>query len=210
MKSHDEAPKIFQSPKSENPFFAIARHLDCEEEIVSAILGRVYPPEWADARHLDDIKKNAHAANRLVRALEATAEAMAALSPDFREDLVGAGVVTLPQIQYALQRVNEDSKWLATVAGEFERTGGRNPGADLIAEGLRLLFQRLRRPVTWGIFEGHPTGEFCRAVEFSIAEFGIRAGWRGPADRAYRKHLTRQNRLSERKIRKHTDSKFCE
>ena len=111
--------------------------------------------------------------------------------------LVTAGCVTIHQLEHLRHVLADDAAYLTRFQREpgNARPGGRNPAAYMIAEGMRRLFRRLRKRITYGTNDcGSPTTDFCRGVEHAIGAFGARADWRGPAREAWEKQLRIENR----------------
>lgn len=180
-----------------DPYDDIAEFLRLPPHHVSNCFDGLHIATWADAAHLSVLAHSTRALNKLENHLVQAIKAMRALHPDDIESLLGAGCPTIQQLDkfvLVLRQEGDDKKrW----ASQFDRRGGLNPGADLVAEGIRRVFRRNRWKITYGQKpdSDEPSTDFCRAVQYAIGSFGIVAGWRGPAQRSYNKQASIDNRL---------------
>lgn len=166
-------------------FVKIARFIDCDEDKVWNAFRGVDTPEWSVPSHLDAVKATTHKLNKAARNASNLARALRELNESERRDLILAGAVTLQQIQHLASVLDGDAKSLDKWLRGRPRTGGKNPAAYAVSEGMRRLFRRLRKPITLGVSEaGSPSTEFGRAVEFALGEFGLVADWRRPTEAA--------------------------
>ena len=175
----------------------IAARWDTDENTVSDAFRTV--PEWALPEHLDAVKHYAGELNRAARASERLIGILCGLPESEREMLVAAGCVTIEQLEHLRHVLADDAAYLIRFQGEpgNARPGGRNPAAYIIAEGMRRLFRRMRKRITYGTNDcGSPTTDFCRGVEHAIGAFGVRVDWRGPAHEAWEKQTRIQGRLA--------------
>lgn len=75
--------------------------------------------------------------------------------------------------------------------------GGKDSRADQLAEFVAVVFERSKRPITFGHRDNAPTTDFCRSVEETlqiceshVLEIGFKvypSNWRQPAHKAYLK-----------------------
>lgn len=192
------------------PFRAIGAYLECDEcEVADAFAG-LRAPEWSTPEIKDNQKKSTFALNRCANELNKLIKAYSALSEEDYQLAIEAGGITRPQLRATERIFASHSGSMSRWYEEGGRDGGRNIAAYTVAEGMRRLFRRKRWPIGWGITEGYPSTPFGRAVEFSLGEFGIISGWRGPTRAAWEKqkkiegrlmafHLSRQQTLPKKK-----------
>lgn len=167
------------------PHRQIGERLECDEYLVRDCFRGLGVPEWESPAHLDKVRKATHSLNEAARHADNLLRAMHRLSQPERESLIVSGAVTFHQIEFLRDILSGDATDLKTWLSKRKRGGGRNPAAYIVAEGMRRLFRRLRRPITFGIHsEGGPSTDFGRAVEYAIGVFGIHADWRRPAEKA--------------------------
>lgn len=198
-------PPIF--PPSEDdgfePYRAIGRRLGCDEYEVSRAFYGLGIPEWESPAHLNSVKKTTHSLNEAARFADNLVRSMMRLSQQERETLVVSGAPTSHQIEFLRDTLAGDAADLKSWGSKRDRTGGRNPAAHTIAEGMRRFFRRRRKPITFGNrADGGPSTDFGREVEFAIGAFGIRADWRRPAEEAAKKQDGIKSRMVECGIRK--------
>lgn len=179
------------------PFREIAAKWGADENTVfDAFRGMV--PEWASPERLDTVKHCAGELNRAARASERLIGILRGLPVSERKTLLEAGCVTIHQLEHLRHVLADDAAYRTRFQREpgNARPGGRNPAAYKIAEGMRRLFRRLRKHITYGMNDcGSPTTDFCRGIEHAIGAFGTRADWRGPAREAWEKQTRIQGRL---------------
>lgn len=186
------------------PYRQIAKQLGCNEFQVSDAFAGLGVPEWTTPQHLSLLKVSATVLNDAARHAENLNRALCKLSETDLDDLIIAGCVTRFQIEHLRKTLHDDATRILRWADEYNRAGGRNPAAYIVAEGMRRLFRRLRKKITYGLGnDGAPSTEFGRAVKLAIGEFGIRADWRGPASKAFDKHASIQRRLMRCVLHKH-------
>lgn len=180
------------------PYRRIAKRWDVDEEIVSGVFRGLGLPEWAAREHLGFIKEHASELNRAARSIEKLVGLLNSFPQSERDLLVQSGCVTIYQLEHLHFKLTEDSSYFGGFLQKSEnsRRGGRNPATYIVAEGMRRLFRRLRKPITFGVTDSTlPSTDFCRAVEHAIGAFHIVADWRGPANEALDKQLQIQNRF---------------
>lgn len=178
-------------------FRAIAHRVGCDEYAVSDAFRGLRGPEWEVPQHLDAVKRTAHAMNEAARHAKNLHAALGRLSEDQRRSLTLAGAVTMPQIEHLLAVLAGDASGLQDWLRNRNRRGGRNPAAYIVSEGMRRLYRRLRKRITFGQDTGGgPSTDFGRDVEFALGAFGVSADWRGPAREAFAKQLRREERLA--------------
>jgi hypothetical protein len=177
---------------------AIAKRLGCDEFQVGAAFKRA-APQWITPAHFDALKQRTLALNEAARLADRLHKTMRRLPSDAIDNLISEGAITIPQIEYLGSLLSGESKnydeWR-----NMRYSGGRtNPAANDIAEGMRRLFRRLRKPITFGQSDSGdgPSTEFGRAVEFALGAFGVNAHWRRAAEKAYRK----QQKIEGRRCR---------
>lgn len=179
------------------PFRAIASRIRCDENDVHAAFNGLDFPEWDTPAHLDAVKKVTHSLNEASRHADNLLRAMRRLSQHEREDLIISGAVTFQQVEFLRDVLAGNASDLKSWSSRRYRGGGRNPAAYIVAEGIRRLFRRLRKPITFGIHsEGGPSTDFGRAVEYAIGAFGIHADWRRPTEEAANKQVKIRARLA--------------
>lgn len=179
------------------PYREIAARWGTDENTVADAF-RSAVPVWALPEHLDTVKHCAGELNRAARASEKLIGILRDLPKSEREMLVAAGCVTIQQLEHLRHVLADDALYLIRFQSDpgNARPGGRNPAAYFIAEGVRRLFRRLRKRITWGTNDCRaPSTDFCRGVEHAIGAFGVRADWRGPAREAWEKQMRIQGRL---------------
>lgn len=177
------------------PFRAIGAYLNCSEfEVASAFAG-LRAPEWSTPEAKSNQEKSSRALNKCTAELEKLIKAYSALSDEDYQLAIEAGGITRPQLRATKEIFASHSASMSRCYGEDGRKGGRNIAAYTVAEGIRRLFRRKRRPIGWGITEGYPSTPFGRAVEFSLGEFGVISGWRGATEAAYKKQKKMEGRL---------------
>jgi hypothetical protein len=184
------ASEIFPAAKDDGcePFRKIGARLGCDEYLVLDAFRGLGIPEWEISTHLDDVKASTQVLNEAARYADNLLGAMRRLSEDDRRDLIVAGAPTFHQIEFLRDTLQGDASDLKSWASRRNRTGGRNPAAYIVAEGMRKVFRRLRKPITFGNhYEGGPSTEFGKEVEFALGAFGIRADWRRPTQEATEK-----------------------
>lgn len=180
-----------------DPYREIARHVGCKEDDVWRAFQGLSVPEWEIPQHLDAVKSRTFALNAAARKAKDLQSAMDRLSNDELADLQVAGAVTIWQVEHLHMVLAGHATSLRDWHNNRNRRGGRNPGAYMAAEGIRRLYRRLRKKITFGQHpEGGPSTDFGRAVEFAIGEFGIRADWRNPAQESFGKQSRIQARLA--------------
>lgn len=177
------------------PFGSLAQHLGCHECDVHAAFRGVEVPEWNIPAHLSEVKATTHALNTAARHAKNLYQALGSLDESERADLLVAGCVTIHQVEHLLFVLTGNANGLQDWLKGRNRQGGRNPAAYAVGEGVRRLFRRSRRNITYGLSaSGEPSTDFCRAVEFGLGAFGIKADWRGPARAAHDRQLGISNR----------------
>lgn len=190
---------LFPASESDvlHPLEEIARRLRCDSDIVASMFFGVGMPEWSTPEHLAAIKETTHAINEAARYAANLRNALLRLSSERQRMLIEAGAVTHQQIGYLLSQLSEDSADLDAYSARFNRAGGRNPAAHIVAEAMRRIFRRLRKPITYGQLSagGGPSTEFGREVEFALGAYGLTADWRRPTEAAVNKQWKRDDRL---------------
>ena len=192
--------ELFKEWKYENgrdPYDDIGEYLGLDPYHVARCFSGLPIADWADTKHLNALIRSTRALNKLESHLARAIEAMRSLHPDDTESLVEAGCPTIQQLDNFVVVLRQDGRFKTRWTSQFDRKGGRNPGAHIVAEGVRRVFRRNRWKITFGLAPNsdEPSTHFCRAVQYSIGSFGIVAGWRGPAQVAYNKHAEISNRL---------------
>lgn len=162
-------------------------------------------PEWETPNHLNAVKSATNELNRCAGYAESLLRPMKGLPNIDVENLRDAGTVTIEQISHLHAVLSGDANSLDTWRKQRNRAGGRNPGAYIVSEGIRRLFRKQRKPITFGqLPEGGPSTEFCRCVAQSLGDFGILSDWRGPARAAFDKQTAISGRLNRCKLQKIT------
>jgi hypothetical protein len=183
------------SDNFEHPLDQIARKNKCSSDLVFWAL-RYELPEHREPEHLDKVKGTSHSLNEAARHAANLLKCYRRLSQNRKDILLASGCVTPAQIEQLISVLSEDSGDLVAFAGRFSRKGGQNPAAHHIAEAVRRIFRRQRRPIKFGQHpEGGPSTDFGRSVEHAIGAFGVRSDWRRPAEAAIKKNLEMENRL---------------
>jgi hypothetical protein len=168
------------------PFRQIASRLRCDEDLVHDAFMGLGVPEWEIPTHLDTVKKTTHALNEAARHAENLLRALLQLSQNERDDLIVAGAPTFHQIEFLRDTLSNHGLHLKSWSSMRHRGGGRNPAAYIIAEGMRRVFRRLRKNITFGnLPDGSgPSTEFGKEVKFALGAFGVLADWRRPTAEA--------------------------
>lgn len=185
------------------PFRQIAARMGCNEYFVNDAFRGLEVPEWLTPKHLRTVQENTSGLNDTARHARNLLDAMWRLSADERDMLRNAGAVTPQQIEHLHWAIESDEKYLRDWLKMHARPGGKNIAAYAVSEGMRRLFRRMRKSITYGLSpSGDPSTDFCREVRFAIGAFGIVTGWRGPANAAYQKQLQIQGRMVRCALRK--------
>ncbi|QIE42636.1 hypothetical protein G5B39_12295 [Rhodobacteraceae bacterium SC52] len=180
------------------PFRQIAKFTGCKEEEVYYSFRGIGVPQWITPEHIDAVQANTKAINNAARAARNLQDALNRLSRSDIETIIKHGGATPAQIAFLAANLEGWATDLTGWRAKQSRAGGKNPAAYAVAEGMRRLFRRLRRKITFGNHpDGGPSTDFSRAVEHAIGAFGIRAGWQLPAQRAWEK----QSRINARLTR---------
>lgn len=181
-----------------HPTELIARHLRCDSDLVVTMIMGVGTPEWATTEHLQAVKDTTHQLNEAARHAANLNNSLMRLSENQRQFLMDAATVTPQQIGHLVAVLSDDAASLDLYGARFSRVGGRNPAAYIIAEGMRRLFRRLRRPITYGQHPGGgPSTDFGREMEFAFGAFGLKTDWRRPTEAAAQTQRLIQERLSK-------------
>lgn len=195
-------PPIFPEAEDDGcaPHRAIAQRLGCSEDQVHDAFRGLNVPEWSTPEHFDAVKTRILALNEAARLAENLVLAMGRLPPDAVNLIVQAGGSTTAQIEYLSSLLAGDAASLEEWRKNRFRGGRSDPSAEIVAEGMRRLFRRLRKPITYGQGDsgGAPSTDFGRAVDFALAAFGLRAHWRRAAEKAHKK----QTRIEGRRLRR--------
>jgi hypothetical protein len=180
------------------PFRQIASRFGCDEYLVHDAFRGLGVPEWEIPTHLDTVKKTTHALNEAARHANNLLRAMLKLSQEERDSLIVAGAPTFHQIEFLRDTLSSDALGLKSWSSRRHRGGGRNPAAYIIAEGMRRVFRRLRKNITYGNqHDGGPSTEFGREVKFALGAFGVLSDWRRPTEEASNKHGKIRARMIE-------------
>ncbi|WP_146111583.1 hypothetical protein [Defluviimonas denitrificans] len=178
------------------PFRSIAAHVHCSEDDVFAAFAGLPVPEWITPTHLQSVRAATQRWNEAARHARNLQHTLMRLTDHERVQLRVAGAVTVEQIAHLQSVLDGDAKNLNEWLTSQPRAGRENIAAAAVAEGIRRLFRRRRKRITFGQHpEGGPSTEFGRAVEFSIGAFGVLADWRRPAQKAKEKQDDIQGRL---------------
>lgn len=191
--------KIFpESGENElHPLELIARRLRCDSSVVVSMILGVGTPEWSTTEHLQAVKDTTHQLNEAARHAANLNKSLMRLSENQRQFLMDAATVTPQQIGHLVAVLSDDAASLDLYGARFNRVGGRNPAAHIIAEGMRRVFRRLRRPITYGQHPGGgPSTDFGREIEFALGAFGLKTDWRRPTEAAAQTQRLIQERLS--------------
>ena len=175
-------------PPSENdcdrPFRDIAQRLKCDIwDYDSCWEGLTYPI-WSNPEHYQQMRDATSAYNKAARSAINLFDAMKSLSSNDRDSLFNAGLVTLPQIRKLAERLESNALQMTEEQKVDGRQSNRNIAAHNIGISIHRLFQKLGKPITWGITDGGPSTDYGRAVEYALAAFNIKADWRRPAQSA--------------------------
>lgn len=217
MTEPDVFPNLDDGSTHEEPwdhrFAPLAEILGCSiEEATDAFIGLEFP-EYGTREHLNVVKDSVERHNRALRPAQKLAYYLRRLTAREKEHLRWAGAVTPEQVEHLSQVLSGQVDSLNGWYTGQDRTGGRNVAAHTIAEGVRRAFRRKRKRISYGESDGSPSTNFGRAVELTIAAFGVRADWAEPAHKAWLKQqdiglrlgrlkATKQRRINEQKRRK--------
>ena len=192
-------------------YILLARRLNCEEKEVDAAFRSVGIVLYLEPQHLDLVKRETHDLNEAARHARNLAKSLMRLTRDEDKAIWFAGAVSVPQIEHLAAVLEGEAKSLEDTRIGIDRKGGRNPAAHAVAEGVRRLFRRLRREITFGSSpSGDPSTDFARTVQLALGEFQILADWRRPAQAAFEKQLQIQGRLircSANRLRRQPNAK---
>ena len=201
-----ETPEIFPAAEDDGcePFRKISAYLGCDEYLVIDAFRGVNLPEWDTPEHLDTVIKATKAYNEAERHAKNLWRTLRQLSQPDIASLAHAGCVTIAQIEHLAKTLENDYKSLEEWSRKRYRAGGRNPAAYAISEGIRRVFRRMRKKITFGVTaDSAPSTEFTRAVEFALSAFGVKANFRGPSRVAYEEQLKISNRYRRCVLNKH-------
>lgn len=191
-------PPIFPAAEDDGcgAYRAIAKHVGCSEDQVFDAFRGLGIPEWSTPEHFNVMKDHVFALNKAAQLAEKLFGAMRDLHPDALNSITQAGGSTIPQIEYLSSLLSGDAENLNDWRNRRFEGGRSDPSAAIVAEGIRRLFRRLRRPITFGQADsgGAPSTAFGKAVEFALSAFGLRANWRRAAERAFRKQEAVESR----------------
>lgn len=199
---------IFQEAPDDGcePHRRIADHVGCDEICVLVAFRGLDVPEWSTPEHLRQVGKKFEELSEAALCAERLAASFKRLNPSERLELQSAGTVTLEQIEHLAAVLRGDALDLNDWLKQRGKKTSKNVAAHTVAEGMRRLFRRLRRPIKYGVNAEHggPSTEFCRSVQAAIEAFGIPgsersnlgvANWRGPSRTACDKQKSIQARL---------------
>lgn len=155
----------------------------CDIEKVASAFENITPPELysrsklssldLDYEYLEDAVKHSERLSKSISGLTSHSAVM------FERE-AGMLVVDLNRLVYSLIRCRDDVK--GKKSGQ-RRTGGREPAADLVCQGLITLFSELGHDVTFGHRESDPSTFFGNAVMVSFEAFNIGSDWRAFAQK---------------------------
>ncbi len=152
---------------------------------------------WNTPDHLTAVTDITHHFNEAATFAKKLHRALTLMTEAQRKELIVAGCVTTFQVEHLADVLAQDAVNLKEWSRTRIRKGGRNPAAYDVAELMRRVFRRQGRRITYGTEPNsdHPSTEFGIAVLHALGDFGIKAGWRGPAREAFDKQGRIQNRL---------------
>ncbi len=210
MSSSDELYPPLEGDGNE-PFRDIGKFVGCDEWAVMDAFRGLRLPEWSTPEHQRALKNAAGNLNEAVRHAKNLARSLNRLSKNELELLIQAGTITPQQIEFLIRTMQQDADQIGGWRDELPSSTSRNHAAYIVSEGVRRLFRRLRKEISYGQSAegGAPSGEFCKTVDFAIGAFGIVASWRGPAKEAWEKHLAIENRYRLLKMKKHISDGAC-
>jgi len=191
-------PEIFPDAgdRIEAAYSEIAAFINCATEDLDHAFRGLRTPEWVTPAHLTALTENTHALNEAARHAKNLDVSLRKLSDEALTSLRNCGAITIEQVVHLGAVLSGDATWLQDWRGQHDRTGGQNPAAEVVAEAMRRLFRRLRRPVTFGQTpDGGPSTDFGRAVQFALGAFQLPTDWRNPTRRAREKQRDFENRL---------------
>lgn len=153
---------------------------------------------WNTPDHLDSVREVTGHFNDAAQYAKRLHRALTLMTESQRKDLEVAGCVTTYQIEHLADVLSQDARSLSDWSRTRIRTGGRNLAAYDVAEMTRRLFRRQRRRITFGTVANSdtPSTDFCREVQAALGDFGVKAGWRGPAREAHDRQLAISQRLA--------------
>lgn len=182
------------------PFRKIAMHLKCTEYEALDAFRHLPLPEWNSIEHLRLEKGRAAQLNKVAQAAELLEQQMLLMTHDEQLFSLQAGMISEHQVAALALYLRGEADSIEGYRASRAGSTSRNPATYIIAEGIRRLFRRKRKNITFGQSEGAPTTDFCRAVEFGIGAFDIIADWKGPAKEAFEKHRLIEARLFDIKM----------
>ena len=153
---------------------------------------------WNTPDHMDDVREVTEHFNEAAQHAKKLHRSITLMTEAQRRELTVAGCVTVFQIEHLADVLAQDATTLKSWSRTRFRTGGRNLAAYDVAELMRRIFRRQRRRITFGLQPNsdHPSTEFGRAVRDALGDFGVKAGWRRPAQEAFDNQRQIQERLS--------------
>lgn len=195
------------------PHRRVAEFVGCHEAQVENAFRSLNIIEWEDAAHRKDVRRETGTINKAARQAWELAKTLRELDTEGAELLFYSATVTYIQIEALAAVLDGQATSLSEWMNSRNARASRNEAAYIVAEGVRRLFRRLRKPITYGQRhdDNGPSGDFCRTVEFAIGAFGVgatsrsssgSANWRGPAKEANEKQQSINNRLIACQIRK--------
>lgn len=171
----------------------IAKYIGCESEILKHSC-RVWQdiPSASSPEYIDKLKSAAKARENGARFARGLATSLRDFSHLTGTNLMlppGCEGVTVEQIDLLEKALEDDCRYYLQWSRGYDRTGGRNPAAYVVAHLIRQVYFRLGKRITLGNNDGLPSTDFGRAVEFALSEFKISSDWRRPAEDARKKFL---------------------
>lgn len=200
MTDDDVFPMLHDGSTREEPwdhrYKPLAEILGCSiDDAADAFLFLEFP-EYQTRHHLNIAKESISRFNKAIKPAQKLRDAVIDLTPDERQALIRSGTISLQQIDHLVAVLSGRANSLMDWYKNQDRRGGRVGATYTVAEGVRRAFRRNRRPITFGVSDDSPTTDFGRAVERTIAAFGIRSDWRDSAHEAWSKQRSIEMRLS--------------
>lgn len=186
-----------QDEPFDHRFSALAGHLGCSEECAANAFYGLEFPEYIKPSHMELVRKRIKQLNLASSKADSLVAVLRNLPTDAWQDLQQRGAITLQQLEFFADALRDDHAFLNKWYSGQDRRGGKIIAAYVVAEGVRRAFRRSRTPIKFGENDGYPSTLFGRAVEDTIAAFGIRSGWKGPARDAWQKQERINARLGQ-------------
>ncbi|WP_299739087.1 hypothetical protein [uncultured Roseobacter sp.] len=178
----------------------IARFVGCEVALVESSFDNFGRPHTSLAS--DVLTKHAEIYNQISSFLdkvEVVTKKLRALPSDVSASLELGGGITEAQLENYEDLISRVMERVQSKYSLLDRRGGKNWQAEQVARNMGKLFKEIEIELTFGHYDGHPTTDFGRAVQFAFERLGVDANWREPT-RKIAQRTERQNKISQVRI----------